>query len=98
MAAGLPVVATSVGGVPEIIESEVSGLLVPPENPAALSAALLRLLENEELRRKLGKAGQERIMTDFSFSRVITKLNLLYEERPHSVARLHPSRQALSIK
>src|SRR5213078_2566083 len=58
LAAGLPVVATAVGGVPEIIENEVHGLLVPPENPAALSTALLRLLEDPHLCANFAKAGQ----------------------------------------
>jgi len=87
MAAALPVVATAVGGVPEIIENEESGLLVPPENPAALSAAILRMLKDNELRKRLGKAGRERVLADFNFTRVIGNLKHLYEGRPRSFAR-----------
>src|SRR6266567_2065966 len=87
MAAALPVVATAVGGVPEIIENEESGLLVPPENPTALSAAILRVLKDDELRKRLGKAGRERVLADFNFTRVIGNLKHLYEGRPRSFAR-----------
>jgi glycosyltransferase involved in cell wall biosynthesis len=87
MAAALPVVATAVGGVPEIIENEESGLLVPPENPAALSAAILRVLKDDELRKRLGKAGRERVLADFNFTRVIGNLKHLYEGRPRSLTR-----------
>lgn len=78
LAAGLPVVATAVGGVPEIIENEVHGLLIPPENPAALATAILRLLEDQELCANLGKTGQERVRTRFSFPSVLESLRQLY--------------------
>lgn len=79
LAAGLPVVATAVGGVPEIIENDVHGLLIPPENPAALSTAILRLLEDPQLRASLGKAGQERARTRFNFPGVLENLRQVYE-------------------
>ena len=79
MAAGLPVIATTVGGVPEIIENEVHGLLIPPENPAALSRAILRLLKDPQLRERLGKAGRERVRARFTFSEVLASLRQIYE-------------------
>jgi len=78
LAAGLPVVATTVGGVPEIIENEVHGLLIPPEHPDALATALLRLLEDPQLCASLGKAGQERVRTRFNFPAVLESLRQLY--------------------
>lgn len=87
LAAGLPVVATAVGGVPEIIENEMHGLLVPPENPAALSKAILRLLEDPQLCASLGKAGQERVRTRFSFQGVLDSLRQLYEVPRRSSGR-----------
>lgn len=57
MAAGVPVVATAVGGVPEIVEHECTGLLVPPGDPAALAAAIERLLGDPSLRATLAAAG-----------------------------------------
>ena len=60
MAAGLPVVATAVGGVPEILEEGVTGRMVPPRNPQAMAQAMLQILSDEELRRRLGTAARSR--------------------------------------
>jgi glycosyltransferase involved in cell wall biosynthesis len=60
MAAGLPVVASRVGGVPELVAEGESGLLVDPGEPDELAAALLRLVQDPELRRRLGAAGRAR--------------------------------------
>jgi len=83
MAAGLPVVATTVGGVPEIIENETNGLLIPAENPTALSGALLRLLKDEQLRKRLGHAGRKRILAQFNFASVMARLKQLYRDPQH---------------
>jgi glycosyltransferase involved in cell wall biosynthesis len=66
MAAGLPVVATRVGGVPELVVEGETGLLVPPSDPAALAAALQRLLDEPELRARLGAAGRARVQEHFA--------------------------------
>lgn len=60
MEAGLPVVATRVGGIPEIVTDGENGLLVPPGDAAALAAAIQRLHENRSFRLRLGEAGRER--------------------------------------
>jgi len=60
MAAGLPIAANAVGGVPEILEENVTGLMVPPRNPEAMAKALLRILSDGELRGRLGAAAQAR--------------------------------------
>jgi glycosyltransferase involved in cell wall biosynthesis len=65
MAAGLPVVASDVGGVRELVADGVTGLLVPAADPDALGAALERLLADRELRRRLGAAGRERAAERF---------------------------------
>jgi glycosyltransferase involved in cell wall biosynthesis len=65
MAAGLPVVATDVGGVGELVAHGVTGLLAPPGDPDALAAALERLLADPALRRTLGAAGRERARERF---------------------------------
>lgn len=59
MAMELPVVSTAVAGIPELIEHEHSGLLVRPEDPLQLAAAIARLLDQPRLRQELGKAGRE---------------------------------------
>jgi len=69
MAAGLPVVVSDVGGLPEVVADERTGLLVPPGDPAALASALARLIEDRELRVALGARGLERARTTFSVER-----------------------------
>jgi len=89
MAAGLPVVATKVGGVPEVVQDGVSGLLVPPEDSAALAGALLRLLRDEQFAQRLGKAGRQHVTDKFNFNLVLHSLNKIYSEHP-------PARQSLN--
>jgi glycosyltransferase involved in cell wall biosynthesis len=62
----LPCLATSVSGIPELIEHDVTGLLVPERDRAALAAALARLIGDADLRRRLGRAGFERTRRDFT--------------------------------
>jgi len=78
LAAGLPVVASALGGNLEVIEDGVTGFLVPPEDAGALAGALLRLLEDEELARLLGKAGREHVSSRFSFDRLVEETENLY--------------------
>jgi len=56
---GIPVIASAVGGIPEIVQNEVTGLLVPPNDPDALASAMLIYLENNALRAKHGRAGRK---------------------------------------
>ena len=98
MASGLPTVATSVGGVPEIIENEVSGLLVPPGNPAALAHAILRLVNDEELRGRLAKAGRERMLAKFDFGRVVEEVTQLYEGHSRAGAIPGGLRETLQVQ
>jgi glycosyltransferase involved in cell wall biosynthesis len=70
MAAGLPVVATAVGGIPEIVVEGETGLLVPPQDDEALAEALARLLADAELRRRMGAAGRERAERLFDVARL----------------------------
>lgn len=65
MAAGLPVVASAVGGVPELVVNGETGMLVAPGDPAALGAALVRLVDDAALRRRLGTAGRDRARAAF---------------------------------
>ena len=65
MAAGRPVVATAVGGIPDAVQDGITGLLVSPRSPADLAAAIDRLLVDEGLRRSMGNAGRERARTRF---------------------------------
>ncbi len=78
MGAALPVVATRVGGVPEVVRHEHTGLLVPPGDSPALAAALLRLIDDPELAGRLGQAGRLRLETDFTTAAMVRKTLDLY--------------------
>jgi glycosyltransferase involved in cell wall biosynthesis len=80
MAAGVPVIGTRVGGIPEIVEDGVNGLLVPPENPSALAAALVRLLSDAALRAQFTQAGLH-TLTRFDVPTMMQRTYELYGER-----------------
>jgi colanic acid/amylovoran biosynthesis glycosyltransferase len=65
MASGIPVVASGISGIPELVEDGVSGLLVPPRDPRAVAHALRRLLDDAPLRQQLGAAGREKVVREF---------------------------------
>ena len=71
MMAGLPVVATEVGGVPELVEDGVTGFLVPPRDPDALAEALQKLIANPELRRRMSQAGRKKALKEFTLDRML---------------------------
>ena len=77
--AGLPVVASRVGGIPELVEDSVTGLLVPPGNPEALSEAIQRLLDNEDLRHQMGQAGREKALREFTSDHMLAETDKIYE-------------------
>jgi glycosyltransferase involved in cell wall biosynthesis len=92
--AGLPVVASRVGGIPEAVLDGQTGLLVPPESPEALAGALKTLLGDPARRRELGKAGRERASTHFDLGRQTERLVDLYEALAASPAA-HPAPRTL---
>ena len=69
MASGVPVVASRISGIPELVEDGVSGLLVPPGEPAAPAQALNRLHDDEELRRRLALGGRAKVEREFDVER-----------------------------
>jgi len=80
MAVGLPVVATAVGGTPEVVVDGVTGLLVPPRDPEALAEAIIALLQDRERAEAMGRTGQERVERYFTVERMVQKTEALYEE------------------
>lgn len=80
MAAGLPVVATPVGGVPELIEDGKTGWLVPPRNAEALAARLRSLLRDKELRLRMGAAGYACVRDHFRTEQMTANFAQLYDE------------------
>lgn len=71
MACGLPVVATGVGGVPEVVEDGRTGFLVPPRNAQALADALGRILTDENMAAELGRNGRMRVERSYSVSAMV---------------------------
>jgi glycosyltransferase involved in cell wall biosynthesis len=79
MAAGVPVVATRVGGNPEVVEHEVTGLLVPLRDSAALAAAVGRVLDDKDLAASFAQAGIRRVAELFSMERSVRETEHLYQ-------------------
>ena len=99
MAAELPVVATRVGGVPEMIQDGVPGYLVPPRDVDALSTALCRLAGDPVLRRRMGKAARERVAKEFRLEVMVSRTLKIYESIVRNVGRRPlPNRAVRSIE
>jgi glycosyltransferase involved in cell wall biosynthesis len=78
MAAALPVVATSVGGTPELVVEGTTGLLAPPRSPAALAERIVDLLRDPARARAMGAAGRARVAAEFSTRRMVEAHEALY--------------------
>ncbi|OGO50723.1 MAG: hypothetical protein A2148_01595 [Chloroflexi bacterium RBG_16_68_14] len=88
MACGTPVLATTAGAFPEVIEDGVSGLLVPPGDASALADAIERLMDDAELRQRLGQEARRRIVDHFSWRETALRTQALYQEvRSEAVRR-----------
>ena len=80
MAVGRPVVATRVGGIPEMVRDGVSGLLVPSNDPVALAAAIVRLLQDRPLAQRLGVAGRELVRRHYRAEGMVSAISSVYEQ------------------
>jgi glycosyltransferase involved in cell wall biosynthesis len=87
MAAGLPVVGSSAGGIPELIVDERTGILVDRDNPSALATALLRLVNNPILAKTMGVAGRRRAQQQFTWEQIIDDLKSCYFEPSYHLAK-----------
>lgn len=77
---GLPTVSTKVGGIPEVVENNSTGLLVDADDVSAFSQALAGLIKDRSLRQRLGKAARARVEAEFSLSKMVSQLEALYCE------------------
>ncbi len=75
-----PVIKPSIGDVPNFIQNDKSGILIPINNPSKLATAIEYLLENEDVRVKLGKNGRKHVMEHFSWDAVSKRLVWIYNE------------------
>lgn len=83
-AAGLPVIASDAGGLPENVEDGVTGFIVPRRNPEAMTEKIMLLARDPELRLKMGKAGRERALNRFDLKTQISAFVALYQEMTHA--------------
>lgn len=91
MALARPVVASNVGGIPEMVEDGVTGLLVPPHDPPALAAAIVRLLTDHPLADMVARAGHDLVHDRFCIQLMVNAVQEVYDEgaravRPHEIA------------
>jgi glycosyltransferase involved in cell wall biosynthesis len=80
MAAGLPVAASSVGGIPEMIKDKHNGRLFPPKNPEAIADAVINLLSDHHNRRKIAREGKKNVYYKYSPQRYMKKMDVLYRD------------------
>jgi glycosyltransferase involved in cell wall biosynthesis len=92
MAAGKPIVATRVGGVPDLIEDRVHGLLVEPRDAEGLASAVSELLRDPELRSTVAANARERQRHEFTLDALVDRVELLYEELVRAGGRTHKTR------
>ena len=88
MACGKPVVATTAGGIPEVVVDGETGFLVPPRDHEGMAAALVKLLRDEDLRQRMGNAGLARARRRFSAERMVQETLRVYRR-----VALHPHRE-----
>jgi glycosyltransferase involved in cell wall biosynthesis len=84
MAAGKPIVASNVGGIPDLVQPDENGLLVPPGDEKALATAIMELINNPEKAKLMGQRGKERCH-QFSIESMIDKIDQLYMELFHEM-------------
>jgi glycosyltransferase involved in cell wall biosynthesis len=90
MAAGRPVVATAIGGTDEAVTDGVTGLLVPPRDPAAIAAAIARLRDDPGLAERLAAAGRARVEREFSSRATAERVMRIYDAVSSPVPRAAP--------
>ena len=91
---GTPVVASRVGGIPEIVRDGVDGLLVPPGSPEALTAALVRLIRDPALRHSLAKDARQWVSDRFQFQTMVRRYEEVYDELFESKRFVHSTVEA----
>lgn len=91
MSCGKPVVATSVGGIPEVVKHGETGFLVPPCSPQAVAEAVEKLLRDPALRRSMGECGRKRVEQEFSLDRMVSKHQQLYCDLLRKSSAIQPT-------
>ncbi|NQU83485.1 MAG: glycosyltransferase family 4 protein, partial [Parcubacteria group bacterium] len=79
MAAGLPIIATRVGGIPEIIDNDVSGILIQPQSPEAIKNSIINLLNSPSKRNALGEQARKKLIENYNINKMVEKTQHLYD-------------------
>lgn len=79
MACELPVVSTPVGSIQEVVVHQKTGLMVPPKDVSALTAAIERLVDDAALRARMGKAGREKVMAEYTFDDMLDRMERIFQ-------------------
>jgi len=98
MAAGVPVVATAVGGNPEMVREGVTGFLVPPRDPGSLAAGIERILRDPAMARRLGSAGRQSVTERFSLDSMAQKTASLYRALLRGARRVERDARGVSLQ
>jgi glycosyltransferase involved in cell wall biosynthesis len=104
MACGLPVVSSAIGGIPELVESDRTGILAPPRDALKLASALETLAGDPELRNRMGAAGREKVLREFNLQRNAEKLLECFlgtdkkAEEPYRLARRSERDEAQPVR
>jgi glycosyltransferase involved in cell wall biosynthesis len=88
MASGVPVIGSNIGGIPDIIEDGVNGLLVSPGDPQGLADAIIQILENPELAARFREAGLKTVRDRFSWDKISDQFIEVYQEVLHESNKL----------
>jgi glycosyltransferase involved in cell wall biosynthesis len=86
LARGIGVISTDIVGIPELVRHEITGLLVPPDDPLALADAMGRLLDDPALASRLGSAGRDLVAIDHDPGRSVEALRAVFARRPEALA------------
>ena len=80
MASEKPVIASNVGGIPDVVDDKATGILVPSKSPEALSNAITYLMKNPEIASKMGQEGKKKAVKNLGINSMIEQIENLYEE------------------
>ena len=80
MACKKPVIGSNIGGIPHVIDNNENGLLVPPKDPEALAKAIIKILKNPKLAKKMGENGYKKVKENFLWNKQIKKTKKIIEE------------------
>jgi glycosyltransferase involved in cell wall biosynthesis len=94
MAASRPAVATTAGGIPEVVVDGETGFLVPPKDPKAMAERIVQLLKDDALRRRMGEAGLARARERFTVERMVEETNAVYEAAVGTLREAGTARRA----